>query len=293
MDPTSEQSFSEMEERRRTFWSIYILDRLVSCGRGRPPAILEACCQLQLPCDEQVWRSGQWEKTQTLEGFSGRRLSDAEDYDPFALVVLTAYALSRCAQYTLQDYNIRSRDPPWDPNSDFASILSDLLYLESQFDLNRPSAGVVRQAFGEAEHIDQSRAGPIIFAHAIFYLSNCLLHHPFLIRRRLQLSGAKASPSFLSRTFETSRDYAVRLTNLLQDASEAGCIVLTSFYGYCAVVAGSIHGLHCHSQHTDVAAVSSQLLHSSNTFLERLSRYWKNCCAMVSELARGCRSCSC
>lgn len=281
----SQVSFSHAEERRRTFWSIYILDRLVSCGRARPPAILEASCQLQLPCNEDVWRSGQWQKTQTLEGFSNRRLSDARDYSPFALVVLTTYALSRSAQYQLQQYNIRSKDPPWDPKSDFASIMSDLLYLESHFDFDRPATEIVKQILGPGGPIKQSHAGPTIFAHAMFYLSNCLLNHPFLVRRRLELSEVKGSTtSFLSRTFASSREYATRLINLLDETSGAGLVVLTSFYGYCAVIAGSIHGLYCHAADADIALESFQLLQKCTTFLDGLSCYWRNCSNMVGIL---------
>ncbi|KAH7000789.1 fungal-specific transcription factor domain-containing protein [Ilyonectria destructans] len=45
---------AEKEERRRVFWSVYMLDRLASCARARPPAVLEASCHLSLPCDEQL-----------------------------------------------------------------------------------------------------------------------------------------------------------------------------------------------------------------------------------------------
>lgn len=118
---------ADQEERRRVFWSLYLLDRIVSCGRGRPPAILEASCQLQLPCDEKAWKEGRLQTTDTLDQLSNKALLNEMDLGPFALVIIMAYVLSRAAQYMLQQYNIRSRDPPWDPSSDFALISSDLL----------------------------------------------------------------------------------------------------------------------------------------------------------------------
>ncbi|TKW58320.1 hypothetical protein CTA1_12159 [Colletotrichum tanaceti] len=51
---------AEQEERRRCFWSVYLLDKLVSLGRGRHLAILDESCHVQIPCDEPTFRSGCW-----------------------------------------------------------------------------------------------------------------------------------------------------------------------------------------------------------------------------------------
>lgn len=56
----------EQEERRRAFWSIFLLDRLVSCGQGRPPAISDEDCLVQLPCDQRTFRNGLLKETVTL-----------------------------------------------------------------------------------------------------------------------------------------------------------------------------------------------------------------------------------
>ncbi|RSL97506.1 hypothetical protein CEP52_010836 [Fusarium oligoseptatum] len=119
-------SYAEQEERRRVFWSVYLLDRLVSCGRGRPPAIVDASCHVQLPCGESIWREGLWAKTQSLDEMTNRTLSVSQRQCPLAQVIAISQILGRCAQYVLQDFNIRGPYPPWDPGSDFAGIESDL-----------------------------------------------------------------------------------------------------------------------------------------------------------------------
>src|ERR1700709_621108 len=88
---------AEQEERRRVFWSLYVLDRIVSCGRARPPAILEASCQLQLPCDEKVWRTGAWQNTNRLDQLSNKTLLNKSNLSPFGSIVIMAYILSRGA----------------------------------------------------------------------------------------------------------------------------------------------------------------------------------------------------
>ncbi|RSL78435.1 hypothetical protein CEP51_008198 [Fusarium floridanum] len=131
-------SYAEQEERRRVFWSVYLLDRLVSCGRGRPPAIVDASCHVQLPCGESIWREGLWAKTQSLDEMTNRTLSVSQRQCPLAQVIAISQILGRCAQYVLQDFNIRGPYPPWDPGSDFAGIESDLLHFEAYLEMQRP-----------------------------------------------------------------------------------------------------------------------------------------------------------
>lgn len=299
-------SYADQEEQRRVFWSVYLLDRLVSCGRGRPPAILDASCQLQLPCDESSWRRGSWKKTLTLEQLSNRSLLpkypdiyetglsstvrrpqlEGEQQGPFAHVVVMACTLGRAAQYMLQEFNIRNRDPPWDANSDFASLESDLLYLESHLGMGRPAMEIVSRCCAADGKIDQPSAGPIIFSHALFHLCHCLLNHPFLLRRRLESCHTAAPSSFLSRAFSSGWQHAQLLTRTLTDARKAGYIAQTSFYGYCAVVAGTIAALHIHSEHDGKRYESSVLLDENIRYLEEISGYWKNVSSMVFALKR-------
>ena len=244
MEGATHLSFSEQEERRRVFWSIYLLDRLVSCGRTRPPAILDASCRLQLPCDETTWRLGLPKGTPNLEDFVYRSSSNTGQWSPFANVITMAYTLSRSAQYMLQDLNIRSRDPPWDASSDFGWILSDLLYLENILEVQKSSKDIVADWTSADGRIDQQSAGLVIFARALFHLCYCLLHHPFLLRRRLESSQRAAPLSFLSRAFATAWEHSKSMVDLLREAQSAGALNHNPFYGYCTLVAASIATLH-------------------------------------------------
>jgi Fungal specific transcription factor domain len=77
IDTATDLSYADQGERRRVFWSVYLFDCLVSCGRGRPPAILDASCQLQLPCDEQP--QGQDERMLVGDDFSMYSILEACD----------------------------------------------------------------------------------------------------------------------------------------------------------------------------------------------------------------------
>jgi hypothetical protein len=278
MESPSHLTHIEKEERRRVFWSVYVLDRLAACGRGRPPAVIDACCSLQLPTDEETWRSGDFKETANLEQFSCRTLKTAQRLAPFAHTVVMAHTMCRGAQYMLQQFNIRNRDPPWDANSEFASIDSDLLYLESFLETWRSPAELVAQYVSPDGHVDQHSAGPAVFSRTLFHLCYCLIHHPFLLRRRLDSCTMAAPSSFLSRAFKTAWEHAKRMTSLLQEARKAGAIVCTSFYGYCSIVAGTIAAFRLHSSFQREAA---ELLQTIVAFVEDIGRFWKNVSSMA------------
>ena len=280
MESAPHLSLSEQEERRRIFWSIYLLDRLVSCGRARPPAIVDTSCRLQLPCDEVTWRLGLPHSSLTLEDFIYRVPSSPDQWSPFANVITVAYTLGKTAQYMLQQLNIRSRDPPWDANSDFAWILSDLLYLESVLKVWMSPKDLVVQWTSESGWIDQQCAGPVIFARALFHLCYCLLHHPFLLRKRLDLCQRAAPSSFLSRAFDTAQKHSKSLLDLLSEVQEAGATAHIPFYGYCTLVAGSIAALYVNqsleSERTELALI----LQRSKKLLQEI-KHWKTVSSMV------------
>src|SRR5258708_3937592 len=122
LDQTFHSSFIDQEERRRVFWSVYVFDRFVPCGRDKPHAILDSSVHLQLPCSESAWEEGKPEKTLTLEELANRSSTRLGSLGAFGQVVAMASILGRSSQYSLQDFNIRRRQSPWDPSSDFAAI---------------------------------------------------------------------------------------------------------------------------------------------------------------------------
>ena len=282
LDAAPHLEYAEQEERRRVFWSVYILDRLVSCGRGRPPAIVDASCLLQLPCDDFVWKEGLWKKTLSLDELANRMLDTPERQGGFAQVVVMAHTLGRSAQYMLQEYNIRSRHPPWDPSSDFAAIGSDLLHLETHLEMQKSLREKLVPYITNNGIVDHQSTGPILFSRALFHLCYCLLNHPFLLRRRIDTSQKLAPASFLSRAFTLGWQHAQYMIELICDARSQGCVFQASFSGYCATFAGSIAALQTHHEDLVMRGKAQALLQETIAYLEDVGHYWHNVSSMVS-----------
>ncbi|KAK7598434.1 hypothetical protein V3481_000065 [Fusarium oxysporum f. sp. vasinfectum] len=277
-------SYAEQEERRRVFWSVYLLDRLVSCGRGRPPAIVDASCHLQLPCDESIWREGLWAKTQSLDEMTNRTLSVSQRQCPLAQVIAIAQILGRCAQYVLQDFNIRGPHPPWDPGSDFAGIESDLLHFEAYLEIQRPIDEILAPYILAEGVVDSQSSGPIIFSRALFHLCYCLLNHPFLLRRRINTCRNLAPISFIKRSSDLAWLHAQQMMALIRESRKLGCSFHSSSSGYAVTVAGSIIALRTYDEDSPTCQEAQILLEEALGYLDIIGQHWSNVRTMASTL---------
>ncbi|KAM0326528.1 hypothetical protein ACHAQA_006397 [Verticillium albo-atrum] len=288
MDDPTTLGNAEKEERRRVFWSVYMLDRLASCARARPPAVLEASCHLSLPCEEHLWIADFPSSNFKLEDVAKNRLLVGQHPGHPALVVAMTSILGRCTQCMMQNVNVRPRQPPWDGSSDYATISSDLLTCEGYFEQPIEEALAICRVANGSE-IDPTLAGPLIFSHVLFMLSHCILSQPFLLGERVSSSHGKPPSTFLSRALDNGYEYAKRIIHLIRDAKRAGHIARGSFYGYCVVMAGTIHAIGLFSARQSIRDESAACLSLCRGELAELSQYWASCQSMghaLEKLAR-------
>jgi hypothetical protein len=287
IEPDPSLSPIKQEERRRVFWSFYLLDKLISCGRERPPAILDEDCKLQMPSDESAFVDGRQQQSPTLDQLASESSSPASlsSASTFALLVLMSSTFGKCAQYTLQEHKYPTQGTPWDPRSQFSSIYWTLLQLESNYGLGEPLIQKMQEEFVIDGMIHQQKAGPLVYAHALFHLCQCLLHHPFLLRQRLAKLEGKAPLSFLARALDSCKSHALALTNLIKDVKSIGFKTTASFYGYLNFLPGSIHALFLHSDDKSTRDAAETAFTSCLQNLHELSQHWRHAELMVSSSA--------
>ncbi|KAH7268504.1 fungal-specific transcription factor domain-containing protein [Fusarium solani] len=280
------------EERKRTFWSIYLQDKLISLSRERFSILRDEECRIQLPSSEVAFREGRHEEAPTLQQFTGDCL-DQESADtccPLALIAVMASILSRVSYYVLQENRDSQLGLPWSSTSPYASISSTLLQLEICFGMNEDPKITLRERCYIDESIDQHLAGPFIYSKALFHLSHCLLHHPFLIQQRLQKLRQRAPPIFINTAWKSCRAHAKRLIEL-KDTKHHNVLVLTSLYGYCTMVAGTIHVLSMNDDDQSIREQGQEYYNSALDFLNDLSCYWKHAALMANRLERFRQQC--
>lgn len=284
----------EQEEHRRTFWSVYLLDKLVSCSPYRPPTILDDDCTVRLPCNEADFRSGRLVEQSTLGQLNDtREIPPVEKLGWFALTIFMASALGRIARYNLQQSSTNVFSP-WDSRSEFASTWSMLLTFETYSNpLDATFTELLDRESATNSSTDRQVAGHLVFSQLLYHLNQCLLHHPFLLHQRLRSYKANVPPSFIKEVLQRSKVHAEHLTDLLQTIQQRGCCAHPSFFGYGAVTAGLIHRLYEISEDQSTTSTAHQYYLSSLAFLDRKPVAWDHFPRMVRNFLFSFLMCQC
>ncbi|RVX67964.1 hypothetical protein B0A52_08374 [Exophiala mesophila] len=274
-EPLNDLSADEKDERRLTFWSVYLLDRLVSCGTNRPPTLSDGDCTVRLPTAAAEYNEQGSKLLPDLRALNDTSWDGNEDnIDCLAKTILMASALGRVERHTLQYDSGSETYPPWDSRSQFASIYSQLLNFEAHCDLTRVSFSTTIRRYIKPNGLpDNPAAGHFVFANVLYHLNHCLLHHPFLLKKRLEPRQTRVSPSFLREALRRSREHAYQLTVLLRIVQRHN-LTLTSFYAYSTMVAGTIHKLFIHHVDEYLRKSAQQLYDYSLDFLSKGRGTW-------------------
>src|SRR4051812_23224416 len=99
-DPDPTLPWVIQEERRRTFWSIYLLDKMGTCGRVRPPIFQDHTCMLQLP--GHLSGSGESGHAPTLQEFTSTPDCDLGQLESLAKITVLVGTVSQVATYAFQ-----------------------------------------------------------------------------------------------------------------------------------------------------------------------------------------------
>ncbi|KAL3440365.1 hypothetical protein BJX65DRAFT_290640 [Aspergillus insuetus] len=280
----------EQEERRRTFWSIYLLDKLISCGRNRPLMMHDRDCHVLLPCREDTLQEPPTKWQTSLHELLDWNSQLNDEPSPFAMTILMASIVGRCTRYLCSG---KDETAPWDMKSEYSGINALLLLLESH--VKTDVTALLRDMAGGAqrdEHIlrmqqQQQTLNQQIFAQTLFHLCHCLLNHPFFLHNCFSPFRSKVPRSFATRAVQTGVDHATLLVQLLQSASDVGVRTESSFYTYSIAVAGGILSLASNAENSPLNCPRSDMLNYFKRavgMLDQLARIWPNAANMATRL---------
>ncbi|KAL4937367.1 hypothetical protein BDV06DRAFT_74680 [Aspergillus oleicola] len=212
IEPQSCLPFTEQEERRRIFWTTFILTTLYSSPKS--PTFPDDECLLQLPCDEDTFRIGEWQSMLTLGDVMACNFQADEPPNASCLVVLLTSAYGHCLRYARWG-EPDGQIPPWDLSSEFSQVTFLLhrvgIYYRSSsryFLKELRSASVSRQ-------MDQAH---ILFSRILFHMCHCLLNHPFVMQQRLK--SFDPSVGFRMRLLDDAETHAQQFLDIMGEASQ-------------------------------------------------------------------------
>ncbi|KAM5376806.1 hypothetical protein ACJZ2D_005429 [Fusarium nematophilum] len=240
-EPSPLLSIVDQEEQRRVFWSVFLLDRVIACGKRYPTTISERDCHVRLPSSEHHFREGLHQKTATLGHLLGQDAAGTTQYGcgGFALTIFVASVLGRCLQYAILGHN--STGTHLSSKAELSDINMLLREINSLLHVNGGSIDrITRENRTLNGALDHQALAHIVFAHVIFHTCHCLLNHPYLLRLHLKNAAPEELHVIFSRGTAESYEHACRLVAFLHDAEDAGCHINAPFYTYSICLAGSI-----------------------------------------------------
>lgn len=167
--------FIEAEVRRRTAWTCFLMDSLLSGGKGRKRSLTAADMAIQLPCERESFVFGEPVCTEHLDG----RLHMPPLSLPVGELGIIAYSMraaniwGKVARWACSDE--LKAELPWAPTSQFQQLIYELegwktsLPERLQYDL-----------FSLHSHnaVDQGQA--YCYMHSIYFMSYMFLHRAYL-----------------------------------------------------------------------------------------------------------------
>ncbi|KAK6374018.1 hypothetical protein LTS17_007988 [Exophiala oligosperma] len=236
------------EERRQLFWSVYMIDRYVSCTRQKFPIIRDGECLVRLPGNGEAPADGRDGKGGLLSQLTTPSKHKSFEPNQYSLLVLMTSIMGSTARYMLSDYHMNDREAPWDRHSQYLSICTNLLYFESFTNTSAPLRQILgSDMFLANGRINQPKAGHTIFTHMIFHFCHCLLNHPFLLRRKVDSTRLNVPMTWMMNALKSGLEHARLLSQLVKEAEDCGFAIQASFHAYFLLIAGSILALYSNS----------------------------------------------
>ncbi|OQV08718.1 Fungal specific transcription factor domain-containing protein isoform 2 [Cladophialophora immunda] len=283
MSEPPDLAISTREEHRRTLWSIYMLDRLGTCGTNRTGLFPDSALRLRLPCPENTFRDGSPNDSPTLKLLNESPPDQLGNVGAFARVILLTSTLSRIAGFSLQQNWQAQMEPPSTQNSEYAQLITRLRSLSTYFDKRQPFDPTNWSSGGREDSNDIALC---IFSHILYHLCYCILQHPFVLKRRHRPGDAPFAGDFLSDSLQKNWQNAQDLTHTLSYATQKNMPTWSSFYAYCSLVAGTINCLHCLSKDENTQNMSKLAVQMNFLYLERQAKLYANSAQMLAALRK-------
>ncbi|KAH7159578.1 fungal-specific transcription factor domain-containing protein [Dactylonectria estremocensis] len=179
--PMTRADFIVAEEKRRTAWTCFLMDSLLSGGKGRDRMLSAEKMRIQLPCHSDNFNFGELVVCERLDG-------SQPEVAPLAVqgnLGIVAYSMrvadvwGAVAKWACAAHD--ANQPPWQPQSEFQYLLSRLnLWKESlpkrlQYDL-----------FILRAHSVGNQGQAYCYMHCIYFMSVIFLYRSYLPEVEMQ-----------------------------------------------------------------------------------------------------------
>lgn len=185
----------EKEVRRRTFWSCFVMDRMLSAGKYRPIMISTEQLRVQLPCSDDQFLFVHDVRTGFLNKNWPAPINDAViDDGVLSRYIRLVEIFGRFSEWSYAGGRRTETLPPWDRSTEFFKLRQEL----ANFHAALPSNLTFTEANLSA-HIEKRNATTYASMHTLYSLCLIMLHReyiPFIPLRCRKPQGPLDEPTF-------------------------------------------------------------------------------------------------
>ncbi|KAF2808118.1 uncharacterized protein BDZ99DRAFT_73562 [Mytilinidion resinicola] len=281
---------SELEQEiyNRTFWSCFIMDRLVLCGKGQPFTLPLDQMRIHLPIGDQDFAFGQSSNPRIYIGNIHGDMYNTIEYS-YSILVRGFDIWARILKWII---NGGRRQPgmtllancPWTPGSPWKDLYDELDDWRQHQHQRMKYPGV--QIAG---HVSLGHGEQFAFINLVYYISILFLSReyiPFLPKPESIPVGPVDPPLLESAAPEgwwVERadqlfNSSAQITNLLQELDDLNTSLLTPFSGFCAFSAAIMNAYVSSFPRMNYGKCihfSTKLLEVNIQWLSRFKEIWK------------------
>ncbi|KAF4496407.1 transcriptional regulatory [Fusarium agapanthi] len=174
------------ETRRRTMYSCFILDRLMSCGSERPLSIAIDSMLIQLPCSEMAFDLSLQVYTGLLQPHEGSSRPQINDDSTLSRFVKLIEIWGEISRYSSMGGRSQEAHPPWDTRSTFYKLREKII----AFDKDLPETfRLSRQNY--YRHDNHQATSTYVSLHMLASVSHIVLNREYLPFLPLQCRGPR------------------------------------------------------------------------------------------------------
>lgn len=189
LEEDGEMKYIVAESKRRTIWSVYLMDKCNGSGRERVPAIRVEDIKVKLPSEENDFLFGNPEPVmefRQLYDFMLKYNEDTTEFKSLQKMPLIGFTIvlfdiwSKIAKWVGEIGSKHETQDPWSPESFFHEISRDLdsvlRVLPKKYQYNDYNLRV---------HIELGTAAHFGYFHCLWYLCRIFLNREYLFRDHL------------------------------------------------------------------------------------------------------------
>ncbi|KAF2279118.1 uncharacterized protein EI97DRAFT_394093 [Westerdykella ornata] len=174
--PPTREEFIDAEVRRRTAWTCFLMDSLLSGGKGRKRSLAAEDMAIQLPCERDAFIFGTPVITERLDG---RLVAPSQYPQPTGALGIIAYSMrvaniwGRVARWACSE--VVNSELPWVDTSEFQRLFHDL----AEWKKSLPDR-LQYDPFTLQSHNAMDQGQAYCYMHSIYFMSYMFLYRAYL-----------------------------------------------------------------------------------------------------------------